>query len=148
MEIEYSAIGKIASKNTVSRLEVNSLLDSFVIKKDFIIVVLAVEIVRPKIINVRYDILEEIMKATGHSYLLFENEEMPRPDANSRRIIISRFHKLRNSINHVAYSYGKDMIIEDGIKFIMSGAEISDYSVHHNREEAIAKLDAIRALKQ
>lgn len=145
MNIEKETFEKIALKYDVTVTEVEMVYESIKAIGSHILMIAKLNKLTLNLIHVRYELLEMAIQKSGRSLVLIEIEPHRRPDAKARRIIIARLNQIKNLIGHVAFGNGKNMISEDAILFLMSAADITNYSVHNNREEAIEKLESFHS---
>jgi len=140
LEIESHLISEIGFKHGVSNDEVVTILEGFSIFDNCILSVSHLKDLSAKFVNVQFDFLSQIMNQFKLSFLLFEIEDKRRPDAETRRIVINHLRQLSPIVKHIAFGNGKHTISVNATVFMMSVANITNYSIHQDLEEAKEKL--------
>ena len=102
-----------------------------------IIVVDEIEKFNAATINVEFDRLEELVKGLDFFSQVILLDGCRRPDAKTRKVIIQRFSKLANRINHISYCVGKNLLIRTSISFVMHASGNDNFSITKTKEASL-----------
>lgn len=120
--------------------EIQAIKDRVFIYDEGIVYLKEAKTVNSFTINLVFDEMERLGRQTGKHGLLVDISNTQRPDAQTRRVINSRFSRVCESIEHVAFCTGKNIIINSVARFVMYQTNLDSYSIHKTVEAAVRAI--------
>ena len=87
-------------------------------------------VVSPFSINLSFDEVERLGEQMGKHGLLIDIRQVKNPDARTRRTINSRFSKICDSVEHVSFCTGKNVLLNTAARFVMYQTNLDSFSIH------------------
>lgn len=97
-------------------------------------------VVSPFSINLVFDEIERLGNELGLHGLVVDIRNTERPDAKARRVINARFSKVCESIEHVSFCTGKNILINTAARFVMYQTNLNSFSIHKTVEASIRAI--------
>lgn len=111
--------------------------DSVNLVEGNIVVVNEIKKFNPETINIEFDQLEALVEGLDSFSHIILLDGCERPDAKTRQVIIERFSKIVDRVNHVSYCVGKNLMIRTSINFVMYASGIENFSITKTEEMAL-----------
>ena len=98
-------------------------------------------VVSPFSINISFGEVERLGEQMGKHGLLIDIRQVKNPDARTRRAINSRFSKICESVEHVSFCTGKNILLNTAARFVMHQTNLNSFSIH---KTVGASIEAIK----
>jgi len=97
-------------------------------------------VVSPFSINISFDEVDRLGQQMGKHGLLIDVRYVKNPDARTRRAINSRFTKTCESVEHVSFCTGKNVLLNTAARFVMYQTNLNSFSIHKTVEASIQAI--------
>ncbi len=134
-EFEHRAYDEHATEE-----EIQAIKNQVFVYEKGIICLKEIPVVSTFSINLVFDELERLGKQIAKHGILIDITETQRPDAQTRRVINARFSKICESVQHVSFCTGKNLLINTAARFVMYQTNLDSYSIHKTIEASIEAI--------
>lgn len=120
--------------------EIQAIKDGVFAYDENVIYVKEIPIVSPFSINICFDEMERLGKEMIKHGILIDIRDTQKPDSKTRRVINGRFSKICESVEHVSFCTGKNVIINTAARFVLYQTNLDSYSIHKTAEAAFKAI--------
>ncbi len=123
--------------------EIQAIKDNVFIYDPQIIYLDEIPVVSPFSINLVFDEITLLGETLGKHGLVIDIRGTRIPDAVTRRVINQRFGRVCETISHVAFCTGKNVIINTAARFVMYQTNLESFSINKTVEECFAAIKEV-----
>jgi len=131
-DFEQKAYNEDATAEEIEAIKNNV----FIYDKD-IIYYKEMPIISPFSINVAFDEMERLSEQMVKHGILIDLRDSQKPNVPTRRVINARFSKICESVEHVAFCTGRNILINAAVRFVMYQTKLNSFSIHKTVEASV-----------